>query len=109
MAETNGPGMKKQHSITELPPSPDEERRARQKRYTIAMAIRFVCLIAIFFVHEPWLIVIIATGAIVLPYVAVILANVHIRPTSTGVERPGAIVRIDPTGSIPTGSLPTDS
>jgi predicted cobalt transporter CbtA len=88
--------MKKQHSITELPPSPDEERRARQVRYSIAMAIRLVCLICIFFVHEWWLIVIIAAGAIILPYVAVVLANVHIRPTTADVVRPGAVVRIEP-------------
>lgn len=59
-------------------------------RYAIAMGIRVLCVIACFFVHGWWLLVPII-GAVVLPYVAVVLANVGHR-TDSDVERPGAVV-----------------
>jgi predicted tellurium resistance membrane protein TerC len=64
----------KPQSITSLPPSPDQERRARMLRYTIAMTIRVGCIFAMLFVQGWWLAVF-AAGAIFLPYVAVVLAN----------------------------------
>lgn len=78
--------MAQPQSITSLPRSPDDDRHSRMLRYTIAMSIRFVCLIACFFTPGWWM-VIPAVGAIVLPYVAVVIANVS--PTSGGaVEHP---------------------
>lgn len=87
--------QKKQHSITTLPPSPDEERRQRMLRYTVAMSVRMACFILIFFVPGWWKLLL-AVGAIVLPYIAVVVANVSMRPAAGIVERPGAIVRIEP-------------
>lgn len=84
--------MKQQQSITTLPLSPDQERHSRMIKYGVAMGIRLLCLIACFFVQGWWLLVAVA-GAIVLPYVAVVLANA--RSTTAGtVERPGSIVRV---------------
>ncbi len=34
-------------AITELPSSPDDERRARMIRYSIAMGIRMVCIVLV--------------------------------------------------------------
>lgn len=79
--------MAKQQSITSLPQSPDDDRRSRLIRYSIAMTIRVICLIACLFVHGWWL-MIPAIGAVVLPYIAVVLANATV-PTSTTVLRPG--------------------
>ncbi|MCU1439746.1 MAG: hypothetical protein JWP85_743 [Rhodoglobus sp.] len=82
--------MKHPQSITSLPESPDDERRRRMIRYAIAMSIRVVCIIACLFVQGWWLLLPIL-GAVFLPYVAVVLANVH--SSSDGlVERPGSIV-----------------
>lgn len=67
--------MAKPQSITALPRSPEDDRRDRMVRYTVAMSIRLVCLFACFFAPGWWL-VIPAIGAIVLPYVAVVAANV---------------------------------
>ncbi|UOE45123.1 DUF3099 domain-containing protein [Agromyces larvae] len=75
--------MKSQHTITSLPPSPDEERRARMVKYTIAMSIRVVCIVLMLFVQGWWLVVC-AAGAIFLPYIAVVLANV-------GTQRGGEV------------------
>ena len=44
-------------------------------KYTIAMSIRVLCIFAMLFAQGWWLAVF-AAGAIFLPYVAVVLANV---------------------------------
>lgn len=81
----------KQPSITSLPQSPEEEQRARMIKYTIAMSIRVVCLVLMLFVQGWWLALCVA-GAIILPYIAVVLANVGSKYTGAEVVRPGAIV-----------------
>ena len=90
--------MAKQHvvsSITALPKSPEDDRRSRMAKYLIAMAIRVVCIAMCFFVSGWWL-AFFALGAIVLPYFAVILANVGYKEGAE-VLRPGSIV---PSGSV---------
>lgn len=69
---------KKQQSITSLPLSPDEDRRARVLRYVIAMSVRLVCVVLVFFVEGWWQLAAII-GAIVLPYFAVVVANVKMQ------------------------------
>ena len=100
--------MKQHQTITSLPPSPEAERRARMIKYTIAMTIRVLCIFAMLFAQGWWLVVF-AAGAIFLPYVAVVLANVNTSSPNTQVLRPGAIVRVSPqapgTGE-PTGDTP---
>ncbi len=113
----------KQQSITTLPPSPEAERRSRMIKYTIAMSIRVLCIVAMLFAQGWWLVVC-AAGAIFLPYFAVVIANVGTPSRQSEVLRPGSIVRIDrpsaPTGgpapdagaepprSAPTESTPSD-
>lgn len=83
--------MNEPQSITSLPESPDDERHRRMIRYGIAMGIRVVCVIVCFFVQGWWLLLPLA-GAVLLPYVAVVIANVGVRTGGT-VERPGSVVR----------------
>lgn len=85
--------MSKPQSITSLPESPEEERTRRLVKYAIAMGIRTVCVLLCFFVQGWWLLLP-ALGAIVLPYIAVIIANVSMRGAGGEVERPGSIVRV---------------
>lgn len=85
--------MTKQQSITSLPRSPDDDRHSRMVKYSVTMAIRVVC-IGLCLVVQGWWLLICAIGAIALPYVAVVLANSVMRPTSTPVLRPGAIVPV---------------
>lgn len=80
----------KHQSITSLPLSPEAERRNRMIKYSIAMGIRVVCIVLLLFVQGWWLVVC-AVGAIVLPYYAVVLANVHADPRGARVIRPGAL------------------
>lgn len=65
-------------------------------KYSVAMAIRVVCLIALLFVHGWWLILP-AVGAIFLPYFAVVIANDSKQSGSDDLEGPGGIVPV--TGS----------
>ncbi len=62
-------------------------------KYSIAMGIRLVCLILMLFAQGWWLFVF-AAGAIALPYVAVVLANVGVPRPDLSVERPGGVVVI---------------
>jgi hypothetical protein len=81
-------------AITELPPSPDDERRSRMIRYTVAMSIRVVCL-ALVVVLPDWWKLAPAVGAVALPYFAVVIANNVNRSGGERVARPGAVLRRD--------------
>lgn len=66
--------MDKAQSITTVGQSPELERKNRMIKYTVAMSIRVVCIVAAIFV-EGWLMWVAFAGAIFLPYFAVIIAN----------------------------------
>jgi hypothetical protein len=66
--------LEKPQSITTVGDSPDQERKSRMVKYTIAMSIRVICIVAAIFV-EGWLMWLAFAGAIFLPYFAVIIAN----------------------------------
>ncbi|GAA1508750.1 hypothetical protein BJ978_002648 [Agromyces terreus] len=102
----------KQQSITSLPPSPEAEQRSRMIKYSVAMGVRIVCIIAMLFARDWWLVVC-AVGAIALPYFAVVIANVGSPVRRGTVEGPGAIVplrsRSDAAGEpAPGASAPAD-
>ncbi len=66
--------------ITTAPPSAGADIASRQRRYLIAMGVRTVCflivaVLAITHVGPGWLPWIFVVGAVVLPYVAVVMAN----------------------------------
>ncbi len=63
-------------------------------RYGVAMGVRMVCVILAFFLHG-WFQLIAVAGAIILPYFAVVVANVSMRAAGAAVERPGSITRWD--------------
>jgi hypothetical protein len=90
--------MKKQpiQSATSLPPSPDAERKVRMLKYTIAMVIRLICFLvaAVFARSLGWWILIPIAGAVLLPYIAVVLANTVVQSKVTEVERPGSLVPV---------------
>ncbi|GAA1843273.1 DUF3099 domain-containing protein [Agromyces salentinus] len=85
----------KQQSITSLPPSPEAEQRSRMIKYSIAMGVRLVCIVAMLFARDWWLVVC-AVGAIALPYFAVVIANVGSPARIPAVERPGGILPVRP-------------
>ena len=95
--------MKKQpiQSATSLPPSPDAERKVRMLKYTIAMVVRLICFLvaAVLYKQLGWWTLVPIAGAVLLPYIAVVLANTVIQSKVTPVERPGSLVPL----SIPHG------
>lgn len=66
--------MAKRQSATSLEMSPDDERKIRMRKYTIAMSVRMVCIVAGVFTTGILMWVFFAL-AIFLPYFAVVVAN----------------------------------
>jgi hypothetical protein len=62
------------HRITDARRSHTDDQHARIVKYSVSMAIRAVCLVLALVVTGParWVFIV---GAIVLPYVAVVIAN----------------------------------
>lgn len=96
-------------SITNLPLSPDEERKRRMIKYSVAMGVRIVCLFVAIFVGWPWG-AIPLIGAVFLPYIAVVIANVGAEPHEAEAQRPGNILPMAPPpgGRQQSGDEPAD-
>ena len=61
--------------ITTASRSAAEDIAARQKRYIVAMGFRTVCFVSAIFVTITWARILLVIAALVLPYVAVVMAN----------------------------------
>lgn len=61
--------------VTTAPVSPGDERRTRERRYLITMAVRLVAFIVAIVFATGWIRVIAVILALVLPWVAVVFAN----------------------------------
>lgn len=87
------------HSITSARRALSEDLHDRNIRYLVSMGIRTACLFLAVFTGDPWRWVFVA-GAVVLPYVAVIVANAgRERAGEPGVAvpgEPGAVQLYDP-------------
>jgi Protein of unknown function (DUF3099) len=94
-------------AITELPPSPDQERRSRVIRYSIAMGIRLICVALLLVVHGWWLIIPVI-GAVALPYFAVVIANNVSQRGRQTVSRPGGLARTPAAVAPPPPSGPRE-
>ncbi len=85
--------MSESHSITSLPVAPEVERKSRMIKYSIAMGVRIAC-IGLCFVTPGWWLLLPATGAVLLPYFAVLVANQVVKePSVAQIYTPGALVR----------------
>ncbi len=62
------------HTVTTAPMSLAEDTQMRMRRYLITMAVRTVCFI-LAVVVDSWVRWVFAVGGVVLPYIAVVLAN----------------------------------
>lgn len=85
--------MKSSNTITSLPPSPADDRHGRMVKYSVAMGVRIVCLVLCFAFPVGWWTLLPILGAVLLPYYAVVLANVgHER--GGDVEAPSGVVEL---------------
>ncbi|WP_052206837.1 DUF3099 domain-containing protein [Sinomonas humi] len=70
------------HSITTAAEAHSVDMHKRMVRYATAMAIRVVCIVALFFL-DGWLKLIAIAGAVFLPWVAVVIANAQDKAETT--------------------------
>jgi hypothetical protein len=97
-------------SATSLPQAPTDDAGSRFAKYAITMAIRMACFIAMVLITPyGWYTWVLGAGAIFLPYIAVIIANVGADVRRTGVvsperaiEAPPAPVAAEPLRDAPT-------
>jgi Flp pilus assembly protein TadB len=61
--------------VTTAPMSPEDERRGRERRYLITMGVRVVAFIVALIFTTGWIRVVAIALALVLPWIAVIVAN----------------------------------
>jgi hypothetical protein len=75
--------------ITTATRSHSDDVGARQRRYLISMGIRTACFLAAVFSFGHWFMWIFLIASLVLPYVAVVLANAGASPDPGGMEATG--------------------
>ncbi|MFG6445774.1 DUF3099 domain-containing protein [Microbacterium sp. P06] len=64
-------------SATSLPIAPKDDAGSRLTKYMVMMGIRIVCIVAMVLIQPfGWYTFVFAAGAVVLPYIAVVIANV---------------------------------
>lgn len=77
--------MSKTVNITSAGIDPAADRQQRTRAYIIAMSVRTVCVL-LMFVIPGWWVVIPAVGAIILPSIAVMIANIKAAPVPHTIE-----------------------
>jgi hypothetical protein len=75
--------------ITTAATSPQADISARQRRYVISMTIRTLCFLAAIVVGPGWLRWVLVGAAVLLPYVAVVMANATTSRTDAFELPPG--------------------
>lgn len=66
--------MAVKYEVTSVAVNPAEDRAHRMRLYFTAMTIRVACVASLFFVRGWW-VLLVGAGAVILPYLAVIVAN----------------------------------
>ncbi|MFL6157196.1 MAG: DUF3099 domain-containing protein [Marmoricola sp.] len=93
--------------ITAAPHNPGADIDRRQTRYLISMTIRSLCFVgAVFAVSIPWLCGALIAASFLLPFVAVVVANVAAPRIAGDLEGPGVATRTD-YGELTGGTGPT--
>lgn len=82
--------MVKQYKVTSVGVNPAKDRAYRMRMYFITMTVRMACVVSLFWVRGPW-IILVAIGAIVLPYVAVLIANAVSHVGGEAHDRPAPL------------------
>jgi Flp pilus assembly protein TadB len=80
--------------VTTAGRSPGEDRRDRERRYLITMGFRVVAFVVALVVTKGWIRVVAIAAAMILPWVAVVLANSG--PTRRPPEQPSLYSRRRP-------------
>lgn len=68
--------------ITTARESADQDRHTREVRYLVSMGVRVGCFVGAILVGPGWLRWVLVAGAVLLPYVAVVMANARTSPAA---------------------------
>lgn len=91
-------------SATSLPAAPRDDASQRMRSYLLTMGIRIACLILmVTVVPYGWYTFVFAAGAVVLPYVAVVIANAGQSSKVASAQNPGRSLPSTPSKSEPEG------
>lgn len=63
-----------QYEVTSVGVNPAEDRAHRMRMYLLAMSLRVACVVSLFWV-KGWWVLIAGLGAVILPYIAVLVGN----------------------------------
>lgn len=88
--------MTHHYHVTSVGVNPARDRAYRMRMYFTAMALRVACIVSLFWVRGFW-IILVAAGAIVLPYFAVLIANAV---SHVGGQTPDAPTPLAVTGGV---------
>ena len=66
--------MAESYDVTSAGVNPVEDRAHRMRMYFIAMALRVLCVVSLFWVHGWW-VLLVGAGAVILPWFAVLVGN----------------------------------
>jgi len=95
-------------SATSLPRAPRDDAHARSTKYLVMMAVRVACFGAMVLVTPyGWYTWLFAAGAVFLPYVAVVIANVGQDLNASGAKAPERMLPATPVAHRPAASSPT--
>lgn len=89
--------VSQQFDVTSVGVNPTEDRAHRMKMYLTAMIIRVACVVSLFWV-QGWWVLLVGLGAVILPYVAVLLGNAVANTNGVQTEKPSPLA-LQPGGS----------
>lgn len=93
--------MDNNYRVTGVGESPTVERSHRMRNYATTMGIRMACVLGLPFVRGWFWVLLLALGAVFLPYFAVVVANTK---SSTPVDAPERVGPLELTGETPEAS-----
>lgn len=97
----------KTQSATSLPRAPKDDAGSRSTRYLLLMGVRIACFaLMVLITPYGWYTWLFGAGAIVIPYVAVILANVGQGDKEAHAEAPGLAIEAPRPTRVPVASDP---
>ncbi|MFA5606407.1 MAG: DUF3099 domain-containing protein [Leucobacter sp.] len=82
--------MSKSYSVTSAGVNPAEDRAHRMRMYFLAMSLRVVCVVSLFWVRGWW-VLLVAAGAVFLPWFAVMIGNAVAHGGETAPETPAPL------------------
>lgn len=87
--------MSKEYRVTSAGASAAEDRAHRMRMYFIAMTLRVLCVVSLFWVHGWW-IVIPVVGSVVFPWFAVMVGNAVAQNTRDEIDAPEPLELLAP-------------